>query len=90
MEIPVKPQTIDELLWLLTIGIICLLGVACAYLIKKMMSDSREKTSWIEKALKEISTEQIRQGYQIETLQKNLNDVGQGLKTLNARQTKKR
>lgn len=81
MEVPLKPQTTDDLTWLLTIVLITLLATCCAYLIKKMVSESKQKTSWLEQTVREIATQQLKQGFQIENLQKDLNNIGNILRS---------
>lgn len=61
MDIPAKPNTIDEVLWLLAIITIIVLATFCAFLFKKMIHN-------LEKALSDV----IRLTVQMEMILKQI------------------
>jgi hypothetical protein len=82
MDLPVKPETLDNLLWLITIALITLLASITAFFVRKTLNDSHEKTTSLENALKENSIAVIKLTFQIENIEKDLNNLGVKIRSM--------
>jgi predicted transport protein len=82
IDIPVKPQTIDEVLWLLAIITIIILSGLVAYLFKKMISRLDEALNDVIKLTVQMQMvlEQLKV---IPELQKDVANIGAKLRSSN-------